>query len=127
VLLLLLVAGQMSAELCRARCDGMRMIAQACGMHGMTHRHDVSCHHVFVNGTSTILSACETCLGQICRSVLGLLQNRPDHESDPSISRAYLNIVSPPLIEAMSSLRSRTERSTEFIPPFDSLISRFRI
>jgi hypothetical protein len=127
VLLLLLVAGQMSAELCRARCDGMRMIAHACGMHGMADYRNASCHHVSANGTFTILSASETCSGQICMSDLGQLQNRPDHESKPSITRVSLNTVVPPLFEASSLIRFRTERSTEYIPPFDSLISCLRI
>jgi hypothetical protein len=41
--LLLLVGGQMSAELCSAQCEAMRIMASACAMHGMAHCHDAYC------------------------------------------------------------------------------------
>src|ERR1035437_7290236 len=55
VLFLLLVAGQMSAEFCMARCEGMstRMLAHACGMHGMAQGQCAMCNHAPASGTNS--------------------------------------------------------------------------
>jgi hypothetical protein len=118
VLLLLLVIGQMSAEICRARCEAMPCMA---------HCHDASCRHASANFTRATLLASETCSGQICRNPLWLPQNRPDHESMLSITSVPFNVPVPEVLEGEHPVRFRTGRSTESIPPFDPLISSLRI
>ena len=129
VLFLLLVAGQMSAEFCMARCEGMstRMLAHACGMHGMAQGQCAMCNHASASGTNSAASAPETCSDQICNSVLGLLQNRHDFGIEPSVAAIPLDVVIPPVLEGDSSVRFRTARSTQSIPRFDPLISSLRI
>jgi hypothetical protein len=127
VLLLLLLAGQMSAELCMAQCEGMRMMSHECGMHHMNNGHCASCKHASVSGTTTILAASETCSGQICNSVLGLPQNRAGQEIKPLVATVFLVHLDLQVPEGESPLQLRTARSTEFIPPFDPLGSSLRI
>ncbi len=127
LILLLLVAGQMSAEFCRAQCEGMgmRMMAHACGMHGMAHC--ASCKHASANGAGGALSGLDACSGQICNSVLVLVQNPPDHGIKPSVPPASIDIPAPPVLEGTRALRFRDARSTKSILPFDPLISSLRI
>jgi hypothetical protein len=129
VLLLLLVAGQISAEFCRAQCAGMgmRMMEHACSMHGMAHAHCASCKHASAIGASGALSTLDACSGQICNSVLGLVQNPPDHGIKPSVSPVSIDILAPPVLEGTRTFHFRDARSTKFILPFDPLITSLRI
>jgi hypothetical protein len=129
VLLLLLVAGQMSAEFCMAQCEGMGMgtMEHACGMHAMAQAHCASCKHASANGASGALSARDACSGQICNSALGLVQNPPDHGIKPSVSPVSIDILAPPVLEGTRALHFRDARSSKSILPFDPLISSLRI
>lgn len=129
LLLLLLVAGQLSAEFCMAQCEGMsmRMMAHACDMHGMAQGRCESCKYVSVNGPRGTISALETCSGQICNSVLGLVQNRPNYGFKPLVALVSVEALAPPVLEGMRPLRFKDSRSTKSIPPFDPLISSLRI
>jgi hypothetical protein len=127
VLLLLLVAGQMSAEFCMARCEGMRMTEPTCIMHGISHGHCASCKHTSANGASTSLSALDTCFGQICNGVLGLVQKRPDRGIEPLVATVSFDIFALPLREGTRRFRFSNKRSTRYILPFDPLISSLRI
>jgi hypothetical protein len=127
LLLLLLLAGQMSAEFCMAQCEGMRMTEPACTMHGMSHGHCASCKHASANGVSTSLSTLGICCGQTCNSVLGLVQNLADHEIKPLVGTASIDILAPPLLEGTHPVRLRDTRSIRYILLFDPLISSLRI
>jgi hypothetical protein len=127
VLLLLLVVGQMSAEFCRAQCEGMKVTGSACTMHGMAHGLCASCKHASANDASGTLSALDTCSGQICSSVLGLVQNRPDREIELLVALVSIDILAPPVREGARSLRFIDARSTTYVLPFDPMISGLRI
>jgi hypothetical protein len=127
VLLLLLVAGQMSAELCMAQCQSMRTAEPECAMHEMAHGHCASCKHASANGTSTSLSTLGTCSGQNCNGALALVQIRPDSEIKPLVVAKSFDIPTPPVIRATRPVYLRIARSTRSIPPFDPLISILRI
>jgi hypothetical protein len=128
LLLLLLVAGQMSAEFCRAQCEGAGMrMEHACAMHVMAHGHCTSCKHASANGAGGTLSAPDSCSGQFCNSVLGLVQNPPDYGIKPSVSPVSINILAPPVLEGTHTWRLRDARSAKSILPFDPLISSLRI
>src|ERR1035438_8584999 len=117
VLLLLLVAGQMSAEFCMARCESMRMTQPACTMHGMAHGDCASCSHASAMSAGGAFSVPETCSGHTCNSVLGLLQNRPDQRIRPLVVAAFDVAVRPALEDGRPAHFSAT-RTTEFSPPF---------
>jgi hypothetical protein len=127
LLLLLLVAGQMSAEFCMAQCEGMRMTGPACTMHKMANGHCPLCKHTSDNSTSNTLSAPETCSGQVCNSVLGLVQNRSDRGLEPLVSPVLIDILAPPIEDGARAAQFRDARSTKSILPFDPLISTLRI
>ena len=127
LLLLLLLVGQMSAEFCMAQCDGMRMTEPGCAMHGIAHAHCASCKHAYANGAGGALSARGACSGQICNSVLGLVENPPDHGTKPSVSPVSVDILAPPVPEDTRMFHFRDARSTKSILPFDPLISSLRI
>jgi len=127
LLLLLLVAGQMSAEFCMAQCQNMRMSEPACAMHDMTHGHCASCKHASANSTDASLSTPRTCSGQTCNNVLGLLQNRSDLGVKPLISPVSIEILAPPIHEGARASRFRDARNIKSILPFDPLISSLRI
>lgn len=127
LLLFLLVAGQMSAELCRAQCEGMAMTEPVCQMHGMAHCHNPSCQHASVDAASTAVSAPETCSGQICQNVLALPQNRLHQEIRTLAAVVSLDIPKPLTRERKPLARFRASRSTKSIPSFDPLISSLRI
>lgn len=129
LLLLLLVAGQMSAEFCMAQCEGMStgMMAHACGMHGMAHAHCAWCKHASDKRASNTLSAHETCSGQACNSVLGLVQNRSDLGFESLVSPVSINILAPPIQDGARAAQFRDVRSTKSILPFDPLMSTLRI
>jgi hypothetical protein len=127
VLLLLLVAGQMSAEFCMARCQGMRMTEPACAMHEMAHGHCAPRKHASINGMSTSLSTLGTCSGQACNSALELMQNRTDPEVKPLVVAISSDILISPILERTRQVHFRDARSTRSIPPFDPLISSLRV
>ncbi len=127
VFLLLLLAGQLSAELCMAQCQSMRMTEPACAMHEMSHGHCASCKHASANGTNASLATMETCSGQTCNNVLGLEQSRSNTEIRPSVKAVSFDILPPPVVEDTDPVRFRDARSTRSIPPFDPLISSLRI
>jgi hypothetical protein len=127
LLLLLLVAGQMSAEFCMAQCQNMRMSEPACAMHDMTHGRCASCKHASANSRNASLLTPRTCSGQTCNSVLGLLQNRSDLGVKPLISRVSIEIFAPPIYEGARASRFRDARNIKSILPFDPLISSLRI
>lgn len=127
LLLLLLVAGQMSAELCRAQCEGMAMTEPVCQMHGMAHCHNPSCQHASVNAASTAVSAPETCSGQICQNVLAFPQNRLHQEIKTLAAVVAPDIPALLTLERRPLARFRASRSAQSIPPFDPLISSLRI
>jgi hypothetical protein len=129
VVLLLLVIGQMSGELCMARCEGMGtgLMTHACGMHGMAQIHCALCKHTSDKRASNALSAPETCSGQACNSVLGLVQNRSDLGFESLVSPGSINILAPPIEERARAAQFRDVRSTKSILPFDPLISTLRI
>jgi len=126
LLLLLLVAGQLSAELCMAQCQSTRITEPACAMHAMAHGHCASCKHAFANGTNASFSTMGTCSDQTCSSVLDLAQSRPDNIR-PVVSARSFDILRAPVLEDTHSVRSRDARSTRSISPFDPLISSLRI
>ena len=127
MLLLLLVIGQMSGELCMARCEGMAKMAPSCGMPDMAHGHCAMCKHASADGTSSVLSAPKACSGQICNSVLGLLQNRHDSGIATLVAAVSLPFATPAFLEGNIPMRFRAARSPGSIPPFDLLISSLRI
>lgn len=128
LLILLLVAGQLCAELCMAQCLGMRMMEPACVMHEMSHGHCAMCEHASANHSSNTLSAPETCSSQICSSVLDLPQTRIDHEIKPLGSPVSVDILAASIHERALAVHLRDPRSTKSIPPpFDPLISSLRI
>jgi hypothetical protein len=127
VILLLLVAGQLSADFCMAQCQSMRMAAPACAMQEMSHGHCASCKHASANSTNASLSTPGTCSGQTCKNVLGLAQSRPNSEIRPSVTAVSIDILPPPVLEDRHPVRLRDARSTRSIPPFDPLISSLRI
>jgi hypothetical protein len=129
LLLLLVVAGQLSAVFCIAQCEGMstRMMAHACGMHGMAQGHYcASCKHSSVNDASGNLSAVD-CSGQICNSVLGLVQKNPDHGFKPLVAQVSIDAIAPPVLGGMRPLDFKNSRCARSIPPFDPLISSLRV
>jgi hypothetical protein len=128
LLLLLLMVGQVSAELCRAQCEGVGMTEPVCKMHGMAHCHNPSCEHASVNAASITVSTPETCSGQICQNVLELPQSGPDHEIKPLAVAVSLDIASRPALDHQLPVRFRASRSsTQSKPPFDPLISSLRV
>jgi hypothetical protein len=129
LLLLLLVVGQMSAEFCMAQCEGMStgMMAHACGMHGMAQGHCALCKHTSDKRVSNPLSAHETCSGQACKIVLGLVQNRSDLGFGSLVSPISMNIFAPPIQNGTRAAQFRDVRSTTSILPFDPLMSALRI
>lgn len=129
LLLLLLVAGQMSAEFCMAQCEGMStgMMAHTCGMDGMAQGHCPVCKHAQDRRTSNALSVPEICSGQICNSVLRLAQNRPDHGLKVVVTSVSIDLLVSPLQDGARAARFRSARSTKSILPFDPLISTLRI
>jgi len=127
LLLLLLVAGQMSGGLCMTRCDGMATMARSCGMSGMAQGHCPMCKHASANGISIASSAPITCSGQACNSVLGLVQNRSDLGFESLVSPVSINILAPPIQDRARVSQFRDVRSTKSILPFDPLISTLRI
>jgi hypothetical protein len=127
VLLLLLVAGQLSPEFCMAQCESLRMMEPACPMHEMSHGHCASCKHASANGTNASLATFGTCSGQSCNNVLGLAQSRPNSEMRPLVTAVSSNILPPSVLEDTHPVRFGDARSTRFIPPFDPLISGLRI
>lgn len=129
MLLLLLVAGQMSAEFCMAQCEGMGtgMMTPSCGMHGMAQGHCPMCKHASANGISIASSAPITCSGQACNSVLGLVQNRSDLRFESLVSPVSINILAPPIQDRARVSQFRDVRSTKSILPFAPLISTLRI
>jgi hypothetical protein len=127
LLLLLLIGGQMSAEFCRAQCEGRMLTAHACGMHGMAHAHCASCKHASANSTNASLSTPKTCSGQTCNSILELVQVRTDPEVRPLVVAVSFDILAPSVLEDTHPARFRNGRSTRSIPPFDPLISGLRI
>lgn len=127
LLLLLLVAGQMSAEFCMAQCEGMRMTVPACTMHSIASARCAMCKHASDKRTSNTLSAPETCSGQVCNSVLGLVQNHSDLGLVPLVSPVSVYILVPPIQDGARVAQFRDARSTKSILPFDPLISTLRI
>jgi hypothetical protein len=128
VLLLLLVAGQLSADFCMAQCQSMRMMKRACAMHEMAEGHCGSCKHRSASGTSASLSTPGTCSGQTCNSnVLGLFQIRCDDEIKPFFKAASCDVDASPILNGTHQARCRDARSTKSIPSFDPLISSLRI
>ena len=127
MVLLLLVIGQMSAEFCMAQCEGMRMTGPACTMHSMANGHCPMCKHASANGISIASSAPITCSGQVCNSVLELVQNRSALGLEPLVSLVSIDILGPPIEDAAPAARYRDVRSTKSILPFDPLISTLRI
>jgi hypothetical protein len=129
LVLLLLVAGQMSAEFCMARCEGMGtgMMTHACGTPGMAQGHCPMCKHASANGISIASSVPITCSGQACNSVLGLVQNRSDLGFESLVSPVSINILAPPIQDRARVSQFREVRSTKSILPFDPLISTLRI
>jgi hypothetical protein len=127
VLLLLLVAGQLSADFCMAQCQSMRMTEPACAMHEMADGHCASCKHPYANGTSASLSTPGTCSGQTCNSVLGLFQSRCDDEIKPLFKAVSCDIGTSPILNGTRQVRCRDARSTKSTPSFDPLISSLRI
>jgi hypothetical protein len=129
LLLLLLVIGQMSGELCMARCEGIGtgMMAHACGIPGMAQGHCPMCKHASANGISIASSAPITCSGQACNSVLGLVQNRSDLGFESLVSPVSINILAPPIQGGARAAQFRSAQSTKSILPFDPLISTLRI
>jgi hypothetical protein len=127
LVLLLLVIGQMSGELCMARCEGIATMAPSCRLPGMAQGHCTLCKHAPDNRTGNTLSAPETCSGQVCNSVLGLVQNRSALGLEPLVSLVSINILAPPIEDAAPAARYRDVRSTKSILPFDPLISTLRI
>jgi hypothetical protein len=127
LVLLLLVIGQMSGELCMARCEGMATMTPSCGMHGTAQGHCALCKHASDKRTSNALSAPETCSGQICNSVLGLVQDPLDHGIRIVVAPVTIEILVPRFQDRAPAARYRDVRSTESILPFDPLISTLRI
>lgn len=129
LLLLLLVAGQMSAEFCMAQCEGMGtgMMTHACGTPGMAQGHCPICKHASANSISIASSVPITCSGQACNSILGLVQNRSDLGFEPLVSPVSIKILAPPIQDGARAAQFRDVRSTESILPFDPLISTLRI
>jgi hypothetical protein len=127
MLLLLLVAGQMSAEFCMSQCEGMRMTGPACTMDSMANGHCPLCKHTSDNRKSNTLSAPETCSGQVCNSVLGRVQNRSALRLEPLISLSSIDILALPIEDGARAARFRDVRRTKSILPFDPLISTLRI
>ena len=125
LLLLLLVIGQMSGELCMARCEGMATMVPSCAMHGMAQGHCALCKYASDKRTSN--SAPETCSGQICNSVLGLVQNRLDHGINIVVAPVTFEILVPLFQDRARAAQFRDARSTKSILPFDPLISTLRI
>jgi hypothetical protein len=126
VLLLLLVAGQLSAGFCRAQCEDMRRSGPACAMHEMAHGHCASCKHASA-GTNSCLSTVGTCFGQTCNRVLGLVQNRPEPGTRRLVESVSSDILAPRALEGTHPVRFRDARISRSIPPFDPLISSLRI
>ena len=127
MVLLLLVIGQMSGELCMARCEGMATMPPSCSMPGMAQGHCALCKDASDNGTSNTLSAPETCSGQVRNSVLGLVQNRPDHGLKVVVAPVSIDILAPQIRDEARAAQFRDARSTKSIPPFDPLIATLRI
>ena len=127
LLLLLLVAGQMSAEFCTAQCQNVRMTEPTCAMHEMAHGHCASCKHVFANSRNTSLSTPRTCSGQTCTRTLELVKARTDPEAKPLVAAVSLDALAPRDLGDTHRARFRVARSTRSIPPFDPLISSLRI
>jgi hypothetical protein len=127
LLLLLLVAGQLSAEFCMVQCQGMRMTEPACAMHEMARDHCASCKHASASDTSASLSALGTCPGQACNSVLGLALSRPDHEVGLLIPSVSFDVLVPPVLVGMGRMHYRDARSTRSIRPFGPLTPSLRI
>lgn len=109
------------------RCEGMAMMAPLCGMPGMAQGHCPMCKHASANSRSIACSAPGTCSGQICNSVLELLQNRPDNGIDHLVAAVPLDVVTPPLLQGDSPVGFRAARSTKSNSPFDPLTSSLRI
>jgi hypothetical protein len=127
LLLLLLVVGQMSAEFCMAHCEGMRMAEPACTMHGMAQGHCAWCKHASDKRTNNTLSAPESCSGQVCNCVLGLVQNRSDFGLEILVSLVSIDILAPPIRDGARAAQFRDARSDKPILPFDPLTSTLRI
>jgi len=129
VVLLLLVIGQMSGELCMAQCEGMGtgMMTHPCGMHGMAQSHCALCKHSSDKRASNTLSVHENCSGLACNSVLGLVQNRSDLGFESLVSPVSINVLAPPIRDGARAAQFRDVRSTKSILPFDPLISTLRI
>jgi hypothetical protein len=127
LILLLLVAGQFSAELCMAQCQSVKMTEPECAMHAMAHGHCPSCKHASAKGTNASLSTLGTCLGQTCNSVLGLAQSRPNYEIRLVASAISCETLCVPDLEDTRPLSIGDVRSTRSLTPFDPLISSLRI
>jgi hypothetical protein len=127
LLLLLLIAGQLSAEFCRAQCEGMKQSEPGCAMREMAHGHCALCKHSSADSTINTLSTFETCSGQICNGVLGLAVYRSNYEIRPLAEAGSLDVLVPRILDVMPRARFDGARSTRYIPPFDPLISSLRI
>ena len=127
LLILLLVAGQLSAEFCSAQCQNMRMTESTCAMHEMAHGHCASCKHAFANSRGASLSTPKTCSGKTCPRVLELVKVRTDPEVKPLVAAVSLDILATPALKDAYRALFRDTRSTRSIPPFDPVISSLRI
>jgi hypothetical protein len=107
LLLLLLVAGQMSAEFCAAQCQNMRMAEPTCAMHKMAHSHCASCKHAFADSRNASLSTPRTCSGQTCTRALELVKVRTDPEVKPLVAAISFDVLAPPLLEDTHRARFR--------------------
>jgi hypothetical protein len=85
------------------------------------------CKHASDKRTSNTLSASETCSGQICNSVLGLVRNRLDHGIRIVVAPVTIEILVPLFQDRARASQFRDVRSTKSILPFDPLISTLRI
>lgn len=127
LLLLLLVFGQISAELCMARCESMATMAPSCRTQRMAQDHCAMCNHASAVVAGSVLLAQDTGSGKLCNSVLGLLPNRTEKGMQPWVAAVSSVLVTLPALEDIRPVRYRTTRSTESTPQFDPLISSLRI
>ena len=126
MLLLLLVAGQMSGEVCGARCENMSAVAPIC-VRGMAHGHCPLCDHASANGARERLSTPETCCGQICKVVFGQLESSPDQGRKPLVIAVSIRPTLFTFSEDTRHVRFGIAQHRRPISPFDPLTSTLRI
>lgn len=126
LLLLLLVGLQVSAATCAVRC-GMESLDSPSQVPGIAHRSRMA----FYSGPGQEQVAASTlsqpCDSDLCDADWTFLQNQVAHDLSIASSSAIFASHAVAPIPIASRLQFGGNRSTRSIPPFDPLLSNFRV